>query len=96
MKGQKYGMTEDDWVLARERGLSEITVMQRLLKSKGDKKKALTPKRQGKRNQLEDLGRSRGVRLPRKYDQKLIELSENSDQTISDLIAKAVIKYLGD
>lgn len=96
MLGKKYGMTDDDWLLTEKLGLKKGTVLQRLQKYRGDKTKALQPLQQAKRNQLENLGKARSTRLPKEYDQKLIELAVTSGQTISDLIAKAVIKYLGD
>lgn len=92
--GEKWGMTDNDWVVAEKLGLKKATVLQRLQRWKGDKSKVLVPLHQQKRNQIENLGKARSTRLPIDVDRALIEESDRLGITISDLIAKAVIAYL--
>ena len=96
MKFRKHGLTENDLSSFRELGLSDSAIVARLRKFKGDIKKALSyPKMQGKKNQLENQGKARSTRLPLSIDEKLIEYAEKNNITISDAIARAVIKFLG-
>ena len=90
----RHHLTDDDWNIAKERGLAKKTVLARLKKYNGDKIKTLAPLYGNLIKFDTKLSKNRFVRLPQHIDDKLAQMAQEQNCTLSSLILTAVMQYL--